>query len=76
MGDFELCNSADRIHAQTATYHTKDMENKKITSCDSFNITAFYLNIFFKLNFSCDFKAELLASLFQSQDPSEIILIF
>ncbi len=30
VGDFELCNSADLIHAhaQTATY-TKDNENKK-----------------------------------------------
>ncbi len=23
VGDFELCNSADLKHAQTATYHTK-----------------------------------------------------
>ncbi len=26
--------------------------------------------------YSCDFKAEFLASLLQSHDPSEIILIF
>ncbi len=30
VGDFELCNSADLIHAQTATLHTKGKENKKL----------------------------------------------
>jgi len=29
VGDLELCNSAYLIHAQTATYHTKEKENKK-----------------------------------------------
>ncbi len=33
------------------------------------------MNIF-KKKYSCDFKAEFLASLLQSQDPSEIILMF
>ncbi len=30
VGDFELCNSADLIHAQTATKHIKEKENKKL----------------------------------------------
>ncbi len=29
VGDFKLCNSADLLHAQTATKHTKEKENKK-----------------------------------------------
>ncbi len=34
------------------------------------------MNIFLNVIYSCDFKAEFLPSLFQSHDPSEIILIF
>ncbi len=41
-----------------------------------FKITVFYFNIFQNVIFSCDFKAGFLASLFQSQDPSEIIITF
>ncbi len=29
VGDFELCNSADLIHAQIATYHTEEKEKMK-----------------------------------------------
>ncbi len=41
-----------------------------------FKISVFYLNIFKNCIYSCDFKAEFLALLLQSHDPSEIILIF
>ncbi len=34
------------------------------------------MKIFLNASYSCDFKAEFLASLLQSNDPSEIILIF
>ncbi len=36
----------------------------------------FYLNTFLNVIYSCDFKAEFLASLLHSHDHSEIILIF
>ncbi len=37
-----------------------------------FEYTVYIKNVIY----SCDFKAKLLASLLQSHDPSEIILIF
>ncbi len=39
-------------------------------------ITSFYINIFLNITYSCDFKAEFLASSLQSHDPSEIIVMF
>ncbi len=36
-----------------------------------FKITVFYLNIFLNVIYFCDFKAEFLAYLFRSHDPSK-----
>ncbi len=50
-------------------YGLKNFQEKKII----FNYI--YILIYLYVIYSCDFKAELLASLLQSHDPSEIILI-